>query len=80
MSTSTGGHRVAVDMFARMTEQDREVYLASMINDNEDLTEMDYELEATTAFEVGTTSDPNPSKNKNKRKMAKEIGKIVSND
>ena len=35
-----------------------------MINDNEDPTEMEYELEATTAFEVGTTSDPNPSKKK----------------
>ena len=34
-----------------------------MINDNEEQpTEMEYELEASTAFEVGTISDPNPSK------------------
>ena len=41
--------------------------MSNMIIDNEDLTKMEYELEATTAFEVGTTSDPNPSKKKKKK-------------
>nr|XP_020194376.1 chromatin-remodeling ATPase INO80-like [Aegilops tauschii subsp. strangulata] len=36
---------------------------------------MEYELEATTAFEVGTTSDPNPSKKKKKTKTPKKSGK-----
>ena len=48
-----------------------------MINDNEDPTEMEYELEATTAFEVGTTSDPNPSKKK-KTKTPKARGPAFS--
>ncbi|KAE8799262.1 hypothetical protein D1007_25390 [Hordeum vulgare] len=51
-----------------------EVYLSSMINDNEDPAEMEYELEATTAFEVGTTCGPNPSKKKKKNKMVKARG------
>ena len=45
-----------------------------MINDNEDPTKMEYELEATTAFEVGTTSDSNPSKRKKKTKTPKARG------
>src|SRR3990170_7614074 len=49
-----------------------------MINDNEDPTEMEYELEATTAFEVGTTSDPNPSKKKKKTKTPKARGPTFS--
>ena len=48
-----------------------------MINNNKDPTEMKYELEAITTFEVGTTSDPNPSKKK-KVKMAKAIGPTFS--
>ena len=48
-----------------------------MINDNEDPTEMEYELEATTAFEVGTTFDPNPSKKK-KTKTSKARGPAFS--
>ena len=47
-----------------------------MINDNEDPTEMEYGLEGTTAFEVGATSDPNPSKKKTK--MTKARGSTVS--
>ena len=39
---------------------------------------MEYELEATTAFEVGTTSDLNPSKKKKKTKTTKERGPILS--
>ena len=42
----------------------QEAFLSNMINKNEDPAVMEYELEATTAFEVGTTSDPNPSKKK----------------
>jgi hypothetical protein len=42
--------------------------LSNMISDNVDRTEMEYELEATVAFEVGTTSDPNPSKKKEEKK------------
>ena len=51
--------------------------MSNMINDNEDPTEMEYELEATTAFEVGTTSDPNPSKKK-KTKTTKARGPGLS--
>lgn len=51
--------------------------MSNMINDNEDLTEMKYELEATTTFEVGTTSDSNPSKQK-KTKTAKARGQAFS--
>ena len=51
--------------------------MSNMINDNEDPTEMEYELEATTAFEVGTTSDPNPSKKK-KGKTTKARGPAFS--
>ena len=49
-----------------------------MINENEDPTELEYELEATTAFEVGNTSDPNPSKKKKKAKTAKARGPAFS--
>ncbi|KAE8776367.1 putative oxidoreductase [Hordeum vulgare] len=42
-----------------------------MINGNEDMAEMDYELKETTTFVIGTTSDPNPSKKKRKSKTAK---------
>ena len=52
--------------------------MSNMINDNEDPTEMEYELEATTAFEVGTTSDPNPSKRKKKTKTPKARGPAFS--
>ena len=45
--------------------------MPNMINDNEDPIEMEYELEATTAFEVGTTSDLNLSKRKKKTKTPK---------
>ena len=51
--------------------------MSNMINDNEDPTEMEYELEATTAFEVGTTSDPNPGKKK-KTKTPKARGPAFS--
>ena len=51
--------------------------MSNMINDNEEPTEMEYELEATTAFEVGTTSDPNPSKKK-KGKTTKTRGPAFS--
>ena len=50
-----------------------------MTNDNEDQSEMEYELEATTAFEVGTTSDPNLSKKKKKKtKTPKARGPALS--
>ena len=52
--------------------------MSNMINDNEDPTKMKYELEATTAFEVGTTSDPNPSKKKKKTKTPKATGPAFS--
>ena len=48
--------------------------MSNMINDNEEPIEMEYELEATTAFEVGTTSDPNLSKKKKKTKTPKARG------
>ena len=44
--------------------------MSNMINDNKDPTKMEYEFEATTSFEIETTSDPNTSKKK-KTKMAK---------
>ena len=50
----------------------------NMINDNENTTEIEYELEATTAFKVGTTSDPNPRKKKKKTKTAKARGLAFS--
>ena len=49
-----------------------------MINDNEDPTEMEYELKGTAAFELGTTSDSNPSKKKKKIKTAKARGPTFS--
>ena len=52
--------------------------MSNMINDNEDPTELEYGLEDTTAFEVGTTSDPNPSKKKKKAKTAKARGPAFS--
>ena len=52
--------------------------MSNMINDNEDPTEMEYELEGTTAFEVGTTSDPNPSKKEKKSKTTKARGPTFS--
>ena len=52
--------------------------MSNMINYNEEQpTVMEYELEATTAFEVGTTSDPNPSKKK-KTKTPKARGPAFS--
>ena len=51
--------------------------MSTMINENEDPTQLEYELEATTAFEVGNTSDPNPSKKK-KAKTAKARGTAFS--
>ena len=49
-----------------------------MINDNEDPTKVGYGMEATTAFEVGTTSDPNPRKKKKKTKTPKARGPAFS--
>ncbi|KAE8778183.1 40S ribosomal protein S5-1 [Hordeum vulgare] len=49
----------------------KEAYLARITYDNEDSTEMDYELEETTAFVLGSTSDPNLSKKKKKGKTTK---------
>ena len=49
--------------------------MLDMMNDNQDLTQMEYELGDPTgpSFEVGTTSNPNSSKKK-KAKMAKARG------
>ena len=52
--------------------------MSNMINDNEDPTEMEYELKGTAAFELGTTSDSNPSKKKKKIKTAKARGPTFS--
>ncbi|KAE8811480.1 hypothetical protein D1007_11867 [Hordeum vulgare] len=57
--------RAGVNMFDGMTEQDRKAYVASMINDNEEPVEMEYDMEKTIAFVLGATTDPNPSKKKN---------------
>ncbi|KAE8801095.1 hypothetical protein D1007_23306 [Hordeum vulgare] len=73
MSTGTVIVGAALNMYDGMTEQDRDVYVTSMINGNEDLTELEYEMEDTTAFVLGATSGPNPSKNK-KGKTAKARG------
>ncbi|KAE8796715.1 hypothetical protein D1007_28365 [Hordeum vulgare] len=66
MSTGTAAARAALTMFDGMIEQEQEKYVESMINDNEDPTEMDYDLEETTTFVPGATFDPNPSKKKKK--------------
>ena len=39
---------------------------------------MKYELESIASFEVGTTSDPNPSKKKKKSKTTKARGPTFS--
>ena len=51
-----------------------EFIMSNMINDNQDPTQMHYELGDPTcsSFEVGTTSNPNPSKKKKKPKRAAE--------
>ncbi|KAE8809020.1 hypothetical protein D1007_14449 [Hordeum vulgare] len=53
MRTDTATAVSALTMFDEMTEQDPETYVASMINDNEDPTDMDYDLEETTTFVLG---------------------------
>ncbi|KAE8779489.1 putative WRKY transcription factor 40 [Hordeum vulgare] len=50
MSTGTATAQVALHVFDGMSKQDREAYLATMINDNKDAFEMDYELEETTGL------------------------------
>ena len=54
--------------------------MSDMINDSHDPTQMDYELGDPTcpSFEVGTTSNPNPSKKKKKPKTTKARGLAFS--
>ncbi|KAE8783472.1 putative WRKY transcription factor 40 [Hordeum vulgare] len=74
VSTGNPIARVALDMFDEMSQQYLETYLASMINENEDLTHVEYEMEEMAAFVIGATSDPNPTKKKKKGKTTKARG------
>ncbi|KAE8770816.1 hypothetical protein D1007_57377 [Hordeum vulgare] len=66
--------RATHDMLYEMSQQDQETYLANMINENEDSSHVEYEMEETNAFVVGATSDPNPTKKKKKGKTPKARG------